>query len=463
MQKAKRTLKIAITLLLALLLVVFTALSVSSASQNVQAVLDTLAMLQRANIEPWQGDVQHNEELVQDMYDNYVQCTPAERGEFTNEQLEDLRAYFEVLYAVQGKNTAALDALFEIDASASPAPSSSQSSSSSSQASSSSSQASSSSASSSSSQASSSSASSSSQSEASSQESSSSQSVASSSSSAAPSSSSASAVQSAVSAPQSSSTYGMPTMGQPPQLPNQSGLLGVFGNPGFATLIFTVLAVLAAALFICFARALSRAGRAPNGGGQTDELRAKELFGENYDAESTEETKIEALPAVQTKASTASKARKARTARQAEKNTGIVEDVLPTTEAEPKRTKSEDIVQMPGEPKLNAFFRRTKATNDERKAERQSEQNTPDVPAKQTQNTEPQKNAQPTPIRAFAQSTQKPTGAASAPPTSIGLNPEKEKANPIAMRSFSSQPRTGRPAKTTFKQGPPTDLDAIDD
>ena len=64
-------------------------------------------------------------QAVQELLDLYKKCSPAERAEFTPEQNSGLRAYFDALYNVQGKDKAELDDLFAGRSVASSAPASS--------------------------------------------------------------------------------------------------------------------------------------------------------------------------------------------------------------------------------------------------------------------------------------------------------------------------------------------------
>ncbi len=82
-------------------------------SENAGAVVDRLETMQQANIDPaWTPDIEANQAAVQELLDLYIACSPAERAEFTPQQNTDLRAYFDALYEVQGRDTKELDELF---------------------------------------------------------------------------------------------------------------------------------------------------------------------------------------------------------------------------------------------------------------------------------------------------------------------------------------------------------------
>lgn len=121
------TLKKFLPLLTALVLLAVCTLPVfGAAGDNVQSVLDLLNTLQRADIDPaWLPDIAANESSVQRLLDAYLRCSEEERATFTDAQANSLRAYFEALYAVQGRDVAELDALLAGNtASSSPASSS---------------------------------------------------------------------------------------------------------------------------------------------------------------------------------------------------------------------------------------------------------------------------------------------------------------------------------------------------
>lgn len=118
--------KYLLAIIAGLLLVIFAALPALGASANTQAVLDRLAVLQRADINPdWPPDVEANLAAVEGLLSLYKACTPEERKEFTPEQNKALRAYFTTLYGIQGKSTTELDALFSSEPSSASTPASS--------------------------------------------------------------------------------------------------------------------------------------------------------------------------------------------------------------------------------------------------------------------------------------------------------------------------------------------------
>ncbi len=236
----------------AMLAVVLLALPVLALSENAQAVVTRLETMQQANIDPaWTPDIEANQTAVQELLDLYKKCSPAERAEFTPEQNSGLRAYFDALYNVQGKDKAELDDLFAGRSVASSAPASSASA-----AASSSSLAS----SAASSSASSSSASASSQAAASSSsQSGSSGAVASSGS--APSSQAGSDAGQASSAAGGDSSSGVPGAAYGPQVPSGGGPFGFLGSKAISALLLVVICVLAAAVFVRFLVSLRAAGK----------------------------------------------------------------------------------------------------------------------------------------------------------------------------------------------------------
>lgn len=117
MKLLQRKGKAGLSLLLAALLLAvawgLVPLRAQAASPNTQAVLDQLALLQNSDIDPaWTPDIRANEGAVQRLLDLYQACSAEERAEFTEAQQNDLRAYFEALYRVQGKDPAEVEALF---------------------------------------------------------------------------------------------------------------------------------------------------------------------------------------------------------------------------------------------------------------------------------------------------------------------------------------------------------------
>ena len=114
-ERLKKTTALAATALLlaaALVLACFT-LPVRAASEEVEEVLALLATLQGANIDPdWQPDITQNEAMVTSLLTAYGSLSDQQRAELTSSQNADLRAYFEALYAAQGRSPSAVDSLF---------------------------------------------------------------------------------------------------------------------------------------------------------------------------------------------------------------------------------------------------------------------------------------------------------------------------------------------------------------
>lgn len=109
----RNRLKTMLAVLAALMLLAVFMLPVLAASANVEEVVGQLEALQRANIDPaWPPDVRANEQPVQALLNAYLLCSKAERKEFTSQQNKDLRAYFEALYALQGKDPERVDDIF---------------------------------------------------------------------------------------------------------------------------------------------------------------------------------------------------------------------------------------------------------------------------------------------------------------------------------------------------------------
>ncbi len=301
----------------AVLLVVFFAGTVFAVSANVQDVLDRLATLQSADIDPgWLPDIEKNQSSVQAMLDSYLRCTGAEKKEFTPQQNSDLHAYFEALYTVQGKDPSAVDAIFagEVVASSSAAASSSRAVSSSRSV-----------------------ASSAAVSSAVSSVVSSSGSGSVTSASGSGSGSGASSSVGVAAAGVSSSAASVPPV-QPvyfsPQIP-QGGWVTFLGNRALGGVLLTGLGVLLAVVFLRYLAALRKAGKVPQSAWASD-FRGRELYGENYAGDGLPEDVLAVGPKV--KPATPRKGRlkkekaKAKKAREATKN--VPPQVPPVAEGE---------------------------------------------------------------------------------------------------------------------------------
>lgn len=255
-----------------LLVLTLAAMPVLAASENTEAVLEQLGVLQRADISPdWQPDVRANEQHVQRLLDLYLACSATERQEFSAQQTADLKAYFTALYAVQGKSTADVDALFETGGASSPASSSAPSSGSGP----------------SSSQVDSSAPVPSSLPQSQADSSAGAASSSAGASQAAPSSSSEAVVSGVASGSEAGGTaaggdLSLPAATYPPQSPGGGGWFALFGNRALGIGVLLVLAALVVFLFVRFIFALRKARKIPKDE-EAAAVRAQELFGEDYE------------------------------------------------------------------------------------------------------------------------------------------------------------------------------------
>ncbi len=423
-------------LLLLVLLCLRAALVVQAApSPPVQAVLGQLSTLQNAHIDPaWPPDIEANKALVQALLDDYKALTASQRAELTSAQNSDLRAYFEALYKLEGKGTAALDSLFAGGAAAG---SSSSSRSQSSSSSSSHSQSSSSSSSRSQNATSSSSSSSSSSSKAASAPPASSASA-----SSAPASSTVSANSGAgapvsslpaqtgpSSSPPPSSAHSAAAAGSsralpspvaaafPPQLPGSGGSLSLLGSAAFGQFLLVLITGLLAFLVLRFLFAMRAAGPAPDTKAYQRaqrKLQARQAAGVdaalphaatlNPDFEMAEEL---------TPAERRAQKRALRAQRRASHTPPPVAEPLPPTNAESWAS------QKPINPaEMDAIARMFSA-----------------------------------PSKAGPQDAANPLGIVSAP---------EAESTPAAPKPKKTT-RTGRPRRMRFSQGDAHDIDAIDD
>lgn len=428
-----------VTALAGLLLMVF-ALPAFAASENVEKVLAQLAQLQNADISyEWPPDVQAHQGLVQALLDDYTACSAAERAEFTDQQLKDLRGYFDTLYTIQGKDTGELDALFTAgggtssSSSSTPEPSSSQPPP---------------------------------------------EPPAPPVSSSAPAVSSSSVPQSSTSlpgtvvAPESSSGGGtsLPTISNGPQTPANEGWLALFGNSALGVVLLVLLLGLVAVLFIRFLVSLRRAGRVPQQS-RDEEFQNQELFGDSYDPglpdarlddlaedapqaaytaparpggrtlpktapprEEDEETAPAPQVIVPPEKSRASRALNqkvatARTARDAE------------LAAEEEREDTPAAAETPPQEETKGFFAR-------RRAGKAAPPKAEDAPEKIPDAAEEEAATKTAPPRRQAQSAR---------------THDPDKPNSITLKGFGAQPRTGRPNRMPFRQGDPDDIDGVDE
>ena len=405
---------------LAVALLLAAALPGLAASEATQDVLDTLAYLQRVSIQPeWLPDIQTNESAVQGLLDGYLALTLAERRELTAENRADLRAYFEALYQVQGKDVAGVDALFE-DATAVPDASAS-------------------------------------------------------SASAVASSAPASSAPTGGSAPDASavsdpaSTASVPAATSQPVAPPAGD--GGFGRT-LGTGLLMVLAVVAVVLFVRFLAALRRADR--DGAAQAHvDARAQEMFGESYDPVDDPVNEDFIVPPPADYLDTAPAA--------------LPEEEHPPFDEQAPAGGSFAMFAPDNAPALKkeSFFARRKREKEEQDAgeelaelrqevlEREEDQPQALVPEK------PEKKASPFAPPGGSSRFDKAFGGKDLPPLASAEDMAKEEtplpkeaeplftANPdrrnsITTRSFSA-PRSGRPAKMTFRQGDPDDLDGVDE
>ena len=491
----------------AMLTAVLLALPVLALSENAQAVVTRLETMQQANIDPaWTPDIEANQAAVQELLDLYKKCSPAERAEFTPEQNSGLRAYFDALYDVQGKDKAELDDLFagRSVASAAPASSSPPSAPSSSSSSSASSQP----AVSSSSQSGSSvaAASSGSQPDAS---------AATETQSAPPSSAGSDAGQ-ASSAAGGESSSGVPGAAYGPQVPGVGGPFGFLGSKAISALLLAVICVLAAAVFVRFLVSLRAAGKVKT---EEPDVAMQELHGsvDPYTLPALAEdagafpTVGEAPPLQREEKRMAKRAaREEKEARMAGQNSEKAQNLDDFDDINVNRAFSNDLVwggkaHSAQEPHALAEqeARQGSAAQQAEPKRREADGQTAeliDIPglfaaaggarqeaakpaagpkAAQESSAEPKAPAQPRrraqkaekeePARA-AQSTQAAPGTllgqsfvtlpTGAPRGATKYGPRGDRADGDAARPNA---RTGKPGKMTFNQGRPEDIDAIDD
>lgn len=441
MRTSKRAKRI-VVVLLALVLVVAAAVPALAASQQVEDVLALLARLQRVDINPeWLPDIEKNEQTVQQLLDLYMECTPEEKAEFTKQQNDDLRAYFEALYTVQGKDVAGVDALFGAAGGSSSSPPASSSESEAPASSSSSSPPQSSSAPADSSQSVP-------------DDSAASSSLSAASGSGEDSSAAESAQAGSSSAESSSAPVGAGGV-QSSTTEGQSPPSGASGR-GVGTIVLVVLGLVVVVLFVRFVASLKKAP-APQQNTEEENLRAQELFGENYDAEAmkkqlTAEIPDEELPAESVgetiapftpspitfaEAKKGKKPSARQTAKQSRPQAGPKEKAAPAAAPKDAVVTTGNVAPPKQESHTLPLLRQQEEPTGAEKA------SAPPRPA-----------ATPAPVAA-------PPAAEEAKAAEIGPNPDAPGA--ITLRSFSGQPRTGRPGKMPFRQGTPDDIDAIDE
>ncbi len=399
------------------------ALAEEERSSNTQEVIAQLKALQRVHIDPaWTPDIEANQRAVQAMLDAFLACSSSEKGEFTKEETDTLKAYFRTLYTVQGKDPSAVDTLFTSSgtasgssSAASPKPSSSSSSSTST--------------SSSSRPASSSSSSSYSSSGASSNvsvsESTSQLESASVSSSVAPVSSAPASSSAALPpAGNTASSSNLPKATFTPQMPTGGGWNGFFTSAAFGQSLLFGLFVLIGLLFLRFLGALRSAGRPPKAALEED-LRNRELFGELYEDE------IELAP-----------------------HEAAFAVALKNAIATEKKASAAPVAANTSPPKP------TPANNNQSKA------TIPDSPPPQKPVTPPAYANQA--YRTTMESTTAPKPPEGAPAFHMPVSPRLEKdAPPPAPAPINKkplgQPKTGRPKPIPFDQEDLPWLDDMDD
>lgn len=407
MRDKRRVRGLAAVLAMVLALAVF-ALPVLAASENAQAVLDQLAMLRRADISPeWPPDVQHNEAHVQQLLDLYLACDAEERAEFTAEENAGLRAYFETLYSIQGRNTADVDALFE--GAAPPPPDSSADTSDSGDASSS---------------VSDSAESETAQDSSQPAESGADSSAPASSSTPAPASSDAGDVGGGV----ASGDGSIPSATYPPQVPKEGGWLSLFGNRGLSALLLVVLLGLALVVFIRFLvalRAAKPAAKAGAGDGDYDEVPFEDPFEQ-------EAARVQQAPVPP--------ADDPVTPPPQEDDGPAAMPEAPAPVAVPPMAQ-EGISA--GDEAWNPYLERPEPEVVTGAGVDTSPDGTDGQPVKRKRGRPPGSKNLPK----------------KAPPPLVEDEPTQP---PVTLRSFSGQ-RTGRPPKRTFRQGDPDDIDAIDE
>lgn len=281
------------------------------------------------------------------------------------------------------------------------------------------------------------------------------------------------------------------------------GWFAVFSNKALGSIVLVLLIALVVVLFVRFLIALHRTGRAPQGGFD-DDIRAQELFGENYDpmienhgqALNTESGSPPLRPQQVFRSPDFSddagadweeddeaeeKPRKKgwlerrREKKQQAQDSAFVDDGLeppadddPFADASahtmaPPRGEREEPAEEPARPAGDTFGDWLDRSPDDAPA---TTRRAPDIILpEELSGAAPEENlargqnpAAGSPSRGARSRT---SGRGAKPAPDIGRNPDA--TNPITTRSFSVQPRTGRPAKMTFRQGDPEDLDAIDE
>lgn len=396
--------KKAMALICCLVLAALLALPVFAQSPNTEAVLKQLDYLKKVDISPqWLPDIRANQSSVQHLLDLYEECTMDERAEFTQQELDDLREYFEALYTVQGKDTAGLDVLFEITQGETPDDSSLPPEV---------------------------------EPDEPDEPSSLPQEASSEISTPAPGE---------VVDPQSSSTPESQYVGTtPPSVPKGGGWLSIFGSDTVGITILVVLAAIVAVLFIRFLVALRKVGKDQKDE-NTAEFRKRELFGDDYTVDTEGADSVSAAgengeapqkPAPLPPMPEKQKKENKRQRRRKNKNGEAEQEQEEKSEALIREEKFDD----KGEGVILDIKHPLPPLGGDDVPEEDDSPQTPDLPElanrggfEQPKNPHPQ----------------------------FGSNPERQ--NSITMRSFSSPPRTGKPPKQPFRQGSPDDLDAIDE
>lgn len=91
----------------------FAAAPTRAAQEDLEELLAQLALLQSQDIDPtWTPDIEANQATVAAMLAAYQRTTDADRAKLTETQNEDLMAYFEALYLVQGRDPIDVGSLF---------------------------------------------------------------------------------------------------------------------------------------------------------------------------------------------------------------------------------------------------------------------------------------------------------------------------------------------------------------
>lgn len=454
--------KVVLAALAVLLVLCVSVLPVLAASENVEDVLAQLARLQRVDVDPgWRPDVTANQQMIQQMLDAYNGCSASERAEFTEQQNADLRAYFEALYAVQGRDAGEVDDIFAGRGQSSPAASSSSRAASSSRSASSSSAP--------SSSAASSSAAASSQAESAASDSdASSQSLSQSQSEAAVSVSSRSiAAVLPVESDSSASEASLSSAVYAPQMPRDESFLS---NAGLGGVLLMALGLLLLVIAVVFLVSLRKAGR-PAKVSKEEVLAGRELYGENYEPDESAafEQPDDEEPQDAKTARKEQKRQRAEERRQRKERKRREKELKKGARLEEQDAWAEpESDSLFGEDKKYPFKDPLEGAAPPQKTEAEQAQAIERFMERALDLDPIEKSEAPTPAPALF-GTQESKAAEDAGPQPDAAAQDtapqapKKKGQESGRLNPGKQVRPGRPGRMPFSQGDSRDLDAIDD